>query len=136
MPKTVYRVCHFTLFGDFDIHEVTRVLSLTPSFTIEKGELLDMSGESVPARTATWDLYASDELTMNEQVEFVLSVLWERAEEVRKLADRFSAYLVLVLTDDVGANTLTLRPEALQKLATMNISLDCNSAGNEVENAD
>jgi hypothetical protein len=131
----MYQVCHFTLFGDFDIHEVTAVLSLAPSFTIEKGELLDMNGESVPARTATWDINAPDGLTMNEQVEFVISILWERAEEVRKLADRFSAYLVLVFTDDVGADTLTLKPEALQKLATMNIALDCNSVGNEVEDA-
>jgi hypothetical protein len=131
----MYQLCHFTLFGDFAIQDVTTALSLEPSSTIEKGELLDLGGEVVPARVATWDLYGPDNLGVQEQLEFLVTTLQQREEAVRKLAEQFSADICVVLTGESGASGLVLKPDALQKLATMKVTLTCDYIGEEAEDA-
>jgi hypothetical protein len=133
---SAYQLAHFTLWGDFDCQEVTTALSLTPSSTIEKGDRLEVDGESVSARVATWDLYGPDGMTLGEQLDFLATTLWDRADEVEKLTKRFRSGIVLVFTSESGANTVTLEPEMMRKFADMNIALTCDRVGEEAEDAD
>ena len=69
---------HFSLWGDFQIEEVTAALGLTPSWVHRKGEVLD--GANSPADVSTWDINCPAELSMYEQVEFLLRTLSPSAD--------------------------------------------------------
>ena len=128
------RLSHFSLYGDFETQEITTALLLNPSWTLERGELLE--GANSPARVATWDFYGPDEMGLNEQVEFLVTCLWARKEALRKLTARFHADLNLSFARNAGAETFTLKPDTLQKLASLSITLNCFHGMDEVEDGD
>jgi hypothetical protein len=114
---------HFCLCGDFDADEITTMLGITPSSVIRKGEVWEDGGS--PATSATWDLHCPDDKTLQEQVEFSLAMLWPREAAIRTLTNRFNADLNITCDYENGAQLLTLKPETLQKLASLNITLNC-----------
>jgi hypothetical protein len=126
---------HFCLYGDFNPRDVTAALSIDPSSTMEKGELLDIEGGGVPSQIADWDLYGPDQLSLNEQLAFLVSTLWSRAEAVRKLTEKHKADIVIAFAHSDGTNSVTLKPDALRKLADLNITLTCDSIDDEDEDA-
>ncbi len=131
-----YVASHFCLWGDFDTRDITAALSIEPSSTIEKGDPLEIAAEVVPSRIADWSLYGPDEMSLNEQLDFLVSTLWSRADAVRKLTAQHKAGIVVAIDQSTGTNTITLEPDALRKLADLNIALTCDSIQEEVEDGD
>jgi hypothetical protein len=125
---------HFSLWGDFDVDEITTLLKLEPSSVYRKGNVLD--GAESPAQIATWDLHCPPEKTMREQVEFLLASLWPRAEVLRTLTARFNADMNVAGTCVNGAQVLSLNSETLQKLVSLNVTLNCFYLEDESENGD
>jgi hypothetical protein len=105
---------HFCLCGDFDADEITTMLGITPSSVIRKGEVWEDGGSP-----------ATSDKTLQEQVEFSLAMLWPREAALRTLTNRFNADLNITCDYENGAQLLTLKPETLQKLASLNITLNC-----------
>ncbi|HEX4155770.1 MAG TPA: DUF4279 domain-containing protein [Acidobacteriaceae bacterium] len=130
-----YVASHFCLYGDFDTRGITAALSIVPSSTIEKGEPLEIAGETVPSRIADWSLYGPEEMSLNEQLDFLVSTLWGRAAAVKELTSQHKADIVVVFAN-AGSNTITVKPDALKKLADLNIMLTCDRIEDEVEDAD
>jgi hypothetical protein len=127
---------NFCLYGDFDTRDITAALFIEPSSTIEKGELLDIAGEAVPSRIADWTLYGPETMGLNEQLDFLVSTLWSRSEAVTKLTAQHKADIVVAFGHSAGSDTVTLKPDVLRKLAELNVTLTCDSAVDEVEDAD
>jgi hypothetical protein len=88
-----------------------------------KGTLFE--GANFPALTTTWDFYCPPDKTMNEQVDFLMTSLWPRAAAVRPLSSRFKAEMNISGSCEDGAQVLNLSPEMLQKLLSLNITLNC-----------
>jgi hypothetical protein len=131
-----YVASHFCLYGDFDTRDITAALSIDPSSTIEKGELLDIAGEAVPSRIADWSLYGPDEMSVNEQLDYLVSTLWCRADAVKRLTTQHKGDIVVTFARSAGSNTMTLKPDVLNKLADLNTTLTCDSIEDEVEDGD
>jgi len=133
---SAYVASHFCLYGDFDTRDITALLSIEPSSTIEKGDPLEIAGEVVPSRIADWDLYGPDEMSLDEQLDFLVSTLWSRADAVKTLTAQHKADIVVAFAHSAGTNSITLKPDVLRKLADLNITLTCDSIDNEGEDGD
>ncbi len=107
---------HFSLWGDFDAQEITTRIGLNPSVVYAKGST-DLS--DTPAQIATWDLYCPDDLQTSEQIDYLLSVLLPRAEEVRELASRYQGAMNVV-----GDGSFGLQPVTMNSLANLNLTLN------------
>ena len=123
-------VGHFSLWGDFELDEITSALGLQPSEVGRKGDVLE--GADFPARVATWDLYCPSDTTLNEQVDFLLNLLWPRAEVLRPLAERFNAEMNVVGICGEGAHVLKLNVETLHRLVSLKVTLNCFCLEDEV----
>jgi hypothetical protein len=114
---------HFSLWGNFEAGEITTALDLAPSCVYEKGTVFD--GASGPAQVTTWDFYCPSEKTMGEQIDFLLASLWPRADALRNLTARFHADINLAARSEDGSQVLSLNPETLQRLVSLNVTLNC-----------
>ena len=123
------RIGHFSLWGDFEADGITAALELEPSCVYPKGTPFE--GAEFAARSTTWDLYCPADKTMEEQVAFLLNVLWPKAEVLRTLTEQFTADFNLV--GDRGV--LTLKPETLHKLATLGVAINCFYGKDDAEDA-
>ncbi len=121
---------HFSLWGDFEAEEIAAALGLEPSCVYPKGTLFE--GADFPAPDTTWDYYCPADLSMEDQIAFVLDLLWPRAAVLQKFSERFKADLNVV--DKRGV--MTLKPQTLQKLATLGVSLNCFYGKDDVADAD
>jgi hypothetical protein len=117
------RIGHFSLWGDFEATEITSALGLEPSCVYPKGTLLD--GANFPVQVTTWDFYCPSEKTMNEQVEFLLASLWPRANVLRTLTAQFKAEMNIAGSCEDGSEVLNLDSETLQRLVSLNMTLNC-----------
>jgi hypothetical protein len=124
---------HFSLSGDFKIEEVTAALGLKPSWVHRKGDVL--GGADFPAQVSTWDSHCPAKLSMYEQVEFLLRTLSLRTDALQLLTCRFTAAFNITGPGQRGAEVLTLTPELLERIASLNITLNC-FIGGDVEDAD
>jgi hypothetical protein len=127
-------VGHFSLWGDFEVDEITTALGMEPSWAERKGDILE--GADSPARVATWDLHCPSDMSINEQIDYLLATLSPSADALQKLAYRFNAALNLTGTCENGAEVLTLKPETLQKLLSLNVTLNCFYGKDEFEDGD
>jgi hypothetical protein len=116
-------VGHFSLWGDFEAGEITTALDLEPSCVYPKGTMLD--GGNFPAKVTTWDLHCPPEKTMYEQVEFLLALLWPRADALKRLTAHFKADMNVSASCEDGNQVLSLTPDLLQRLASLNVTLNC-----------
>ncbi|HZL27600.1 MAG TPA: DUF4279 domain-containing protein [Acidobacteriaceae bacterium] len=116
-------VGHFSLWGDFEAAKVTTALDLEPSCVYPKGTVFD--GANGPTLVTTWDFYCPPEKTMNEQVTFLLDSLWPRADVLRTLTVEFKAEMNLAGSCEDGSEVLNLDSETLQRLVSLNMTLNC-----------
>ena len=115
---------HFSLWGDFDEDEVTSKVGLLPSAVCPKG---DTSLSGSPNLVTTWDIHCPATLkTAEEQIDHLLTLLWPHADVLRELTACFRGELNIV-----GAADLCLRPETMQKLAELHLTLNFFNYKNE-----
>ena len=74
-------ISHFSLYGDFDLEEITTALGLQPSSVTPKGTLYE--GAESPSKVSEWELYCPEELSMSQQLDFLLCALWPRADALQ-----------------------------------------------------
>jgi hypothetical protein len=113
-------VGHFCLWGDFDADEVVKTLGLMPSSVIRKGDIWEDGG--VPSPGASLDFYCPEDTSAQEQIEFLLTLLWPLREPLQKLTTQFVGDMNVCADQP---QLLALAPEASQKLASLNIRLNC-----------
>jgi hypothetical protein len=116
---------HFSLWGDFELEEVTSLLGVQPSQVYRKGD--DLDGASTPALVSTWDLYCPDESngSAGEQVAALLHILWPKREALRPLSSRFRAALNISVSCENGTDVLSLDHQILSQLVELNLELNC-----------
>ena len=108
---------HFTLWGDFEVDDVTLKLGLPPSATYAKGET---SLTGLPALISTWDLYCPVDIAMSEeQVQYLIAKLWPHADALRDFTTRFQGHICIA-----GDADLCLLPTTLQKMVYLNVTLN------------
>ncbi len=108
---------HFALWGDFDADAVTSRLGLVPSAVYPKG---DTSLTGSPGLIGTWDLYCPEHLTTaNEQVNYLLDLLWPHAAEIAELTARFHGDVNVV-----GGDVFCLEPAEMERLVKLNVTLN------------
>ena len=120
---------HFSLWGDFELSEITTALGLQPSNVFRKGDMLE--GADFPMRSSTWDLHCSVDASPDEQVTSLLDLLWPRLNVLKPLAERFTAQMNIA--GEVN-QILELTPEMLSKLASLGVGLNCFFS--EIEDGD
>ena len=110
---------HFCLWGDFDPDEITKKLGLKPSSVDNKGEMWE--GANFPSQVSGWDLHCPPDLTLDEQIEFLLDLLLPRAVVLQLLAAQFTAELNVICTNGV----LNLKFNTINRLAHLGVGLNC-----------
>jgi hypothetical protein len=115
---------YFTVFGEFDPEDVTRVLGLQPTRTWRKG---DMNPETGLERNHTrWSL--ESRLQESEPLEFhvddVLQQLDGVAGSIRDLAAKYNGTLQLVAYVYTQYPGLCMAPEQVKDLANLGLSFD------------
>jgi hypothetical protein len=125
---------HFSLWGDLDVDQITASLDLQPSQVFLKGTLIE--GASGPATRSTWDFHCPSNLTMQEQVDFLLGFLWPRAERLQPLTAQFYADMNVTAESKDGNQAFTLKPEVMQQLMSLNITLNCFYGKDEIKDGD
>lgn len=113
-------VGHFSIYGDFEAKEITDALGMQPSSVTPKGTLFE--GADHPSLVTDWELYCPEDLTMREQIDFLLRVFWPVKDSVRRLADR---YTVDFNISGEGREVMHLNTEALEHLAELKVNLNC-----------
>lgn len=124
---------HFSLWGDFQIEEVTAALGLKPSWVHRKGMVLD--GADSPAKVSTWNFDCPAGLSMYEQVDFLVRTLLPQSAALQALAHRFVAEFNITGPGQSGSEVVTFKPQLLQQIAGLNITVNC-FIGGDVEDAD
>ena len=127
---------HFSLWGDFQVEDITNLLGMQPSQVIRKGDFLE--GASSPSTVSTWDLHCplGAGQSMQEQISGLLNILWPKADVLKSLASQFHAELNVANSHTDGSAVLSLDHELLQKLAALHLKLNCFYIGDEVTNGD
>ncbi len=125
------RIGHFSLWGDFSLSEISAALGMQPSNVFRKGDLLE--GAEFPMRSSTWDLHCPVDASPNEQVTFLLELLWPKLGVLKPLADQFTAEINVT---GEAAQVLELKPEMLSKLASLGVGLNCFFSESEIEDGD
>jgi len=129
-------VGHFSLWGDFDVEEITARMGISPSAVYLKGEVMD--GATAPASVSTWDLYCPDKVTgsMQEQIEALLGMLWSKKDVVAEFASTHTAELNVASSCAGGPAVISLSRETLQRLAELNLKVNCFYMCNEDKDGD
>src|ERR1700761_4037954 len=115
---------HFSLWGDFEVEEITDLFDMQPSWIMRKGEVLE--GASAPAMVSTWDIHCPPDCqSIQEQIKFLLDILWHKADLLRPLGSKFHADLNIVSSYDGSSTVLSIDRDTLQKIAVLNLTLNC-----------
>jgi Domain of unknown function (DUF4279) len=115
---------HFSLWGDFEVEEITYLLGMQPSWVMRKGEVLE--GASSQGTVSTWDIHCPPDCeSMQEQLNSLLDVLSPKADVLKPLASKFHADLNLAGSCDGSSTVFSIDREMLQKIAALNLTLNC-----------
>lgn len=112
-------VGHFSLYGDFHADEVAEKLGLSSSNVHSKGMLWE--GANGPSTVEELEFYCPDDLTMAEQVSFLLDLLWPVREALVPFAEQYTADFNIAGDEIV----ISLPADTLIKLAAMHVNLNC-----------
>ncbi len=123
----------FLIGATSEAEQISQLLGMEPSWVHRKGEMLE--GASAPAKGSTWDLHCRPGTgdSMEEQIRALLDVLTPKAEEMKSLASRFHADLNVAHSCGGGSTVLGLDREVLQRLAALNLNLNCFYISSENE---
>lgn len=111
---------NFSIYGDLAEAEITAALSLQPSDFTPKGTWYE--GADFPSQTAEWELHCPAELTMCEQIDYLLGQLWPQADTLSTLSLLHHADFNI---SGEGSEVLELNPKKLKQLAQLNVHLNC-----------
>ncbi len=120
---------HFSLWGDFEVEAITQLLGMQPSQVFRKGEVLE--GASQPAKSSTWDLHCSTDLSATEQVRFLLRLLRPSADVLRRLSERYTAEINVSCE---GESVFSIGAVDVQELANLGVGLNCFLLEDEASN--
>jgi hypothetical protein len=123
MPKYIG---HFELSGDFDPDEITRLLGIEPSWTHRKGELRYEDAHG-PSTVSAWILYCSPDCggEVQDQLVWLLMLLWPKRDIVKKLCDEFFGWLKLYAYLDGDSMGFMLDQNKLLLLHSLGVSIEC-----------
>ncbi len=113
-------VGHFSIYGDFKLEEITAALGIQPTGTTPKGTWYE--GAEHASRVAEWELHCPEELTMFEQVVFLLDRLEPASTALKVLAERYTADFNI---SGEGTEAMCLGKEIVAKLHRLGVNLNC-----------
>jgi hypothetical protein len=127
---------HFSLWGDFEVEEITALMAMPPSAVYLKGEVLE--GASAPASVSTWDLYCPEEKggSMQQQIETLIGILSPKRDVVAEFSSKYKAALNVSISCSDGSEIMSLSRETLRRLVELNLEVNCFYTCNEEQDAD
>jgi len=117
---------YFTVTGDFDPAEVTKLLGTNPTEAWQKGDRNERT--HFERKFSRWSLYSrlDSAVSLEEQVEDVLDQLRPIAERVISVRSQFEGWMQLVAFFYESYPGLTFAPATLLDLGRMKLAMDCD----------